>query len=173
MDPATGSLIGGLGGLLIGLFWMILGLLGLVVSGSILGAIGSWMYNNIAAVKRLTDLSSDTFFYKYPSGSADEYIEAIKTRINTFEKLTWYIATILGISFVATIENVSTIKIPGIEVPIGVFGIVFYVLFVGCLVYYIKVLSSIQTLYVGAPEKDDAYLQIATHSCPSGNRACS
>lgn len=164
MDPATGSLVGGLGGLLIGLFWMFLGLLGLVVSGSILAAIGSWMYNNIAAVKKLTDLSSDTVFYKYPSGSADEYLEAIKDRLNAFEKLTWYIATILGVSFVATIDNVSTIKIPGIDVPVGVFGIVFYIVFVGCLIYYIKIVSSIQTLYAGAPEKDDAYIQIATHS---------
>jgi hypothetical protein len=64
----------------------------------------------------------------------------------------------------ATFPGVSTVKVPGLEVPIDQFGSIFYASFLGVVIYYLKIVTSIETLFVGANNKNDLRFQISTHS---------
>jgi hypothetical protein len=165
MAPGTGSMVFSLVGLLIIIFFGVLGWLGLFTFAGLLTYLLISLVRRFPGLERSIKAVGKAVRYEVPRVvDQKELSDAVKSRLTTMEKMTWYILGFLGTSFLATVPGVSTVKIPTLEIPIGYFGIFFYAIFVGVMIYYVKVISSLRTIFAAADDKSALRFQLATNS---------
>lgn len=160
MGPETSSVTFGIGGLLIYLLFAALTATGVVATVGII----AYAYAKLPALKTAVEAIIRVTRFDIPKGDEKQRVEALKARLASLEKVNWFIFTMLGAAYVATSPGISSVKIPTLEVPIGQFGAIFYAIFLGTVLFYLKIVSSLQTIVASADNKKELQFQISTNS---------
>lgn len=136
---------------------------GVTVTGVLLHLTATSFYRN-AAVRWCVDWVWDHAVYKAPTGDPKECIDALKTRLAAIEKLTWFFLTLIATGYIASMSSAPTVKLAGLDIPTKLFARAYFLAFTACILYYAKLLGSVDRICKIAPNKADVQLHVAVGS---------
>jgi hypothetical protein len=161
--PAAASSKFGLVGLVLMLLGPVIGLVLVTVFGGLAIALIRSLTVRFPKLVSGFDAVRKLLIYETPIGNPDESIASLKDRLGRLDRLCWFMAITIAASASSAITREAAV-LASVKVPIAMLGTAFFVLFVGSLFYYSKVVLTISSIFHRAPNKIDLQYILATNS---------